>query len=318
MSDVFREAERVFDIEVKWLEATLPLNRESFPRAVELLHGSKGKIIVCGMGKSGLVGRKIAATMTSTGTPSYFLHPADGIHGDAGILARGDTALVLSKSGDTAEIAALLPVLRSLDIPVVAMVTNENSLLGRFADVVLVLPEMKEACPYNLAPTASTTAMMTLGDALAMAMLSLSGFTPGDFADVHPGGSLGRKLLMRVSDVMINETLPLLSPDTLLSRAVEVMTEHRGLCMAVGDTGRLEGIFVYGDLGRLMRDRVNIAELSLGDVMIRKPATTSCDELLALAVQNMEERGITSLVVINENSIPQGVVYLHDALVLGF
>lgn len=318
MSNVFREAERVFNIEVKWLEATLPLNRESFPKAVELLHRSKGKIIVCGMGKSGLVGRKIAATMTSTGTPSYFLHPADGIHGDAGILARGDTALVLSKSGDTAEIAALLPVLRSLDIPVVAMVTNDNSLLGRFANVVLKLPEMKEACPYNLAPTASTTAMMTLGDALAMAMLNLSGFTPEDFADVHPGGALGRKLLMRVSNIIVNNTLPLLSSDTLLSRAIEVMTEHRGLCMAVGDTGRLEGIFVYGDLGRLMKDRVNIAELSLGDVMIREPAITSSDELLALAVQTMEERGITSLVVIDESTIPQGIVYLHDALALGF
>ncbi|MCD4707973.1 MAG: KpsF/GutQ family sugar-phosphate isomerase [Candidatus Sabulitectum sp.] len=318
MSDVFREAERVFDIEVKWLETTLPLNRESFPEAVELLHGSKGKIIVCGMGKSGLVARKIAATMTSTGTPSYFLHPADGIHGDAGILARGDTALVLSKSGDTAEIAALLPVLRSLDIPVVAMVTNENSLLGRFADVVLKLPVMKEACPYNLAPTASTTAMMTLGDALAMAMLNLSGFTPEDFAEVHPGGSLGRKLLMKVSDVMVTRNLPLLSPDTLLPRAIEVMTEHRGLCMAVSGTGQLEGIFVYGDLGRLMKDRANIAELSLGDVMIKNPATARGDGLLALAVQTMEERGITSLVVINENSLPQGIVYLHDALALGF
>lgn len=318
MSDVFQEAERVFDIEIKWLQATLPLNRGSFPEAVELLRRSKGKIIVCGMGKSGLVARKIAATMTSTGTPSYFLHPADGIHGDAGILARGDVALVLSKSGDTAEIATLLPVLRSLDIPVVAIVINENSLLGRFADVVLKLPEMKEACPYNLAPTASTTAMMTLGDALAMAMLNLSGFTQEDFAEVHPGGSLGRKLLMRVSDIMITHKLPTLSPDTLLSRAIETMTEHRGLCIAVSDTGRLEGIFVYGDLGRLMRDRVNITELSLNDVMIKKPVTTSGEELLALAVQTMEERGITSLVVTDKDFIPQGIVYLHDALALGF
>ena len=318
MSDVFAEARRVFDIEIEWLQATLPLNKASFPEAVKLLHRANGKIIVCGMGKSGLVARKIAATMTSTGNPSYFLHPADGIHGDAGILARGDTALVLSKSGDTAEIASLLPVLRSLDIPVVAMVSNEKSLLGRFADVVLKLPEMKEACPFDLAPTASTTAMMTLGDAIAMAMLNLSGFTPEDFAEVHPGGSLGRKLLMRVSDIMVTRELPVLSTDTILSRAVEVMTEHRGLCMAVGSSGQLQGIFVYGDLGRLMKDRVNIEELRLGDVMIKEPATTTGNELLALAVQTMEARGITSLVAVDENFVPQGVVYLHDALALGF
>ncbi len=318
MSDVYREAERVFSIEIKWLEAVLPLNRNSFPEAVGLLHESRGKIIVCGMGKSGLVARKIAATMTSTGTPAYFLHPADGIHGDAGILARGDTALILSKSGDTAEIAALLPVLRSLDISVIAMVTSENSLLGRFADVVLKLPGMKEACPYDLAPTASTTAMMTMGDALAMAMLNLSGFTPEDFAEVHPGGSLGRKLLMRVSDLMITEALPLLSPDTPLTKAIEIMTRHRGLCMAIDAEKHLAGIFVYGDLGRLMRDRVDITDLYLSDVMIKNPATTRRNELLALAVQTMEERGITSLVVINEDLEPQGIVYLHDALALGF
>jgi len=318
VNDLYTEAERVFGVEVKWLEATLPLNRQSFPMAVELLHRSQGKIIVCGVGKSGIVARKIAATMTSTGTPAYFLHPADSVHGDAGILAKGDTALVLSKSGDTSEIAALLPVLRSLSIPVVAMVVNENSLLGRFAEVVLKLPDMSEACPYNLAPTASTTAMMTMGDALAMAMLNLSGFTAEDFANVHPGGLLGRKLLMRVSDIMVTGELPVVSPDTVLSRAVELMTEHRGLCIAVDEAGAIQGIFVYGDLGRLMKNRVDITEMSLGEAMIVNPVTVSGDQLLALAVQTMEQHGITSLVVIDHQSRPVGVVYLHDALALGF
>ncbi len=318
MNSLFAEAERVFGIEIKWLEATLPLNEQSFPLAVELLHRSKGKVVVCGVGKSGLVARKIAATMTSTGTPAYFLHPADSVHGDAGILAKGDTALVLSKSGDTSEIAALLPVLRSLGIPVVAMVINENSLLGRFAEVALKLPDMSEACPYNLAPTASTTAMMTLGDALAMAMLNLSGFTAEDFANVHPGGLLGRKLLMRVSDIMVTGELPVVPPGTVLARAVELMTRHRGLCIAVNEAGVLQGIFVYGDLGRLMKNRVNIADVSLGDVMIDNPVTVPGDQLLALAVQTMEQRGITSLVVIDHQSKPVGVVYLHDALALGF
>lgn len=318
MSDVYREARRVFDIEVKWLEATLPLNTESFPLAVKLLRSSTGKIVVCGMGKSGLVGRKIAATMTSTGTPSYFLHPAEGIHGDVGILARGDTVLVLSKSGDTAEIAVLLPILRKLEIPVVAIVTNENSLLGRFADVVLRLPVMKEACPYDLAPTASTTAMMALGDSLAMAMLKLSGFTPEDFASVHPGGVLGRKLLMRVADLMVADQLPLLPVSTPLEDAIDLMTEHRGVCIATDESGRLAGIFVYGDLGRLMRNRVCITDLKLSDVMIKQPAIAQVDELLALAVQRMEEKGITSLVVTDRDSFPGGILYLHDALALGF
>jgi arabinose-5-phosphate isomerase len=318
VNDIFLEAERVFQIETAWLQATLPLNRDSFPGAVELLHSCTGKIVVCGIGKSGLVGRKIAATMTSTGTPSYFLHPSEGIHGDAGILARGDIALVLSKSGDTEEIAALLPTLRRLDIPVVAMVTNENSLLGKFANVVLRLPDMKEACPYDLAPTASTTAMMTLGDALAMAMLKLSGFSPEDFSEVHPGGSLGRKLLMRVSDIMVTDSLPLLPPHTLLSDAIEIMTENRGVCIAIGADNRLAGIFVYGDLGRLMKNRVNIAELMLSDVIIKEPAVIRADALLSIAVQSMKELGITSLVVTDENSIPRGILYLHDALAIGF
>ncbi len=318
MSDIFLEAKRVLETEIEWLNATLLLNEKSFPEAVQILLDSTGKIVVCGMGKSGLVARKIAATMTSTGNPSYFLHPAEGIHGDVGILSKGDIALVLSKSGDTPEIAALLPVLRKLKIPVVAIVQGENSLLGKFAEVVLKLPDLKEACPYDLAPTASTTAMMALGDALAMSLLKLSGFTPEDFAEVHPGGALGRKLLMRVSDLMVKEPLTLLPEETVLADAIEIMTEQRGLCIAVNPDKELRGIFVYGDLGRLMKTQVSILDLLLKDVMVKKPFTTEPDVLLALAVQTMEESGITSLVVVNSKNIPQGIVYLHDALALGF
>lgn len=318
MADIFREAKRVLETEIEWLNATLLLNENSFPQAVQVLANSTGKIVVCGMGKSGLVARKIAATMTSTGNPSYFLHPAEGIHGDIGILSKGDTALVLSKSGDTPEIATLLPVLRKLKIPVVAIVQGENSLLGKFAEVVLKLPDLREACPYNLAPTASTTAMMALGDALAMSLLKLSGFTPEDFAEVHPGGALGRKLLMRVSDLMVKQPLTLLLEDTPLTDAIEVMTEQRGLCVAVNSSKELRGIFVYGDLGRLMKTKRSISELFLKDAMITKPRTTGPDVLLALAVQTMEESGITSLVVVDRENIPQGILYLHDALVLGF
>lgn len=316
--DIICEARRVFTIERDWLEATLSLNLENFAPAVELLHSTTGKIIVCGMGKSGLVGRKIAATMISTGTPAYFLHAAEGIHGDLGMLARGDSALVLSKSGDTDEIAALLPTLQKLEIPVVAIVSSKTSLLGKFADVVLELPDMKEACPFDLAPTASTTAMMAIGDALAMSLLKLSGFSPEDFAGVHPGGTLGRRLLMRVSDLMISDPLPILPCSTTIIDAVETMTDHRGICIAVDLSGKICGVFVYGDLGRLMKNRTDIQGLTLGDVMTPNPAVCFPDELVSLAVQRMETRGITSLVAVDPDGIPVGVVYLHDALVLGF
>lgn len=318
MNDVLSEARRVFRIEGEWLERTIALNGDSFPEAVKLLSGTTGKIVVCGMGKSGLVGRKIAATMTSTGNPAYFLHPAEGFHGDLGMLARGDTALVLSKSGDTDEIAALLPILGKLRIPVVAMVTSRTSLLGRFADVVLQLPDLPEACPFNLAPTASTTAMMALGDALSMAMLKLSGFTPEDFAEVHPGGNLGRRLLTRVSDMMISDDLPSLPLDTGVPDAVDTMTGSRGICLAVNGGGKLAGVFVYGDLGRLMKSRTTLDSLTLRQVMTPDPAVCSPDELVSLAVQRMEERGITSIVAVDGQGVPVGILYLHDALVLGF
>ncbi len=318
MCDILNEARRVFRIEGEWLSKTLSLNEDTIPKAVNLLRETRGKIVVCGMGKSGLVGRKIAATMTSTGTPAYFLHPAEGIHGDVGMLARGDSALVLSKSGDTDEIAALLPILRKLEIPVVAMVCSRNSLLGSFAQVVLELPDLQEACPFNLAPTASTTAMMALGDALSMAMLKLSGFTPEDFADVHPGGALGRRLLMRVSDLMVTERLPILPMTTPMTDVVETMTGSRGICLAVDGKNSLCGVFVYGDLGRLMKRRTNIQDLILSDAMTADPSVCTPSDLVSIAVQTMEEKGITSIVAVDEKGSPEGILYLHDALVLGF
>lgn len=318
MTGDWEEAARVFGIEERWLRETLERNRDSFPNAVDILFETTGKIVVCGMGKSGLVGRKIAATMTSTGSPAYFLHPAEGIHGDVGILSRGDSALVLSKSGDTDEIAALLPVLQRLQIPVVAIVTSRDSFLGRFARVVLELPDLREACPYNLAPTASTTAMMALGDALSMAMLRRSGFTPEDFAGVHPGGTLGRKLLMRVRDLMKVEDIPLLSGDTPVTEAVDVMTRHRGICLVPDTVGALAGVFVYGDLGRLMKTRTGVEGLVLSQVMTGTPAVCSPDDPVSVAVRRMEEKGITSIVAVNGERVPQGILYLHDALVLGF
>jgi arabinose-5-phosphate isomerase len=317
MDDLYDEALRVLEIEAEWIRESARLAEGTFAAAVEVLAGTDGKIVICGMGKSGHVGRKIAATMTSTGSPAYFLHPAEGVHGDLGLLQKGDSALVLSKSGETEEIAMLLPCFERLRIPLVAITANSDSILSRAADVLLPLPEMTEACPHDLAPTASTTAMMALGDALAMALLKLRNFSPADFAQFHPGGTLGRKLLTRVADLMIRGPLPEVVEDAPLAEAIAVMTAHRGVCLSTDGAGRLSGIFVYGDLGRLMRDRANVLDLLLGDVLIRNPVTCLPTELAAVAVSRMEERGITSLVVTDVDGVPQGILYLHDCLQTG-
>ncbi|MBD3276835.1 MAG: KpsF/GutQ family sugar-phosphate isomerase [Candidatus Aegiribacteria sp.] len=317
MDDIYAEALRVMNIETRWIEEAARLAKESLPRAVSLLAEARGKVVVCGIGKSGHVGRKIAATMTSTGTPAYFLHPSEGIHGDIGILQKGDVALVLSKSGETDEIAMLLTCFRRLDTPVVAITGTGDSLLARSADVVICLPEMKEACPHDLAPTASTTAMMALGDSLAMALLRIRGFSPEDFAMVHPGGTIGRKLLTRVGDLMFSDNLPELDESVPLADAIAVMTSHRGVCFSTDGDNRLSGIFVYGDLGRLMKNRENVLDLKLRDVLIRDPLTCRPDELATAAVSRMEEKGVTCLVAVDSERVPRGVLYLHDCLQSG-
>lgn len=317
MPDLYAEAVRVLGIEADWLGRLPGLVRESFAPAVELLAAATGKIVICGMGKSGHVARKMASTMTGTGSPAYFLHPSEGVHGDLGILQRGDAAILLSKSGGTPEIVALLPSFADLGIPVVAMTCSVDSLLAKSADVVLLLPDLPEACPHNLAPTASTTAMMALGDAIAMALLRVRDFSPDDFALVHPGGTLGRKLLLRVSDLMTGPPLPELPEDAPLADAVALMTGHRGVCLTRRPGGPLTGIFVYGDLGRLMKDRANILDLTLGDVVVRAPAVCRPEELAAVAAGRMEEKGITSLVVVDSAGVPLGILYLHDVLRAG-
>ncbi|MBN1434166.1 KpsF/GutQ family sugar-phosphate isomerase [Candidatus Fermentibacterales bacterium] len=314
------EARRVLATEARWIEELVPMIGESFDRAVDVLASARGKIVVCGMGKSGHVARKIAGTMTGTGSPAYFLHPAEGAHGELGIVARGDVALILSKSGETPEVAAILPTLRRLEIPVVAVTCVQDSLLGRAADVTLLLPDLPEACPHDLTPTASTTAMMALGDALAMSMLRMKDFSPEDFAEVHPGGSLGRKLLLKVGDLMAGPPLPLLGPASPLSEAIVSMTAHRGVCLMCGGesgTGPLEGIFVYGDLGRLMKNRVDVLELTLEEVAIREPATAFEEELASVALSRMETLGVTCLVVVDGAGRPTGLLYLHDVMRAG-
>lgn len=317
MSTAYEEARRVFDIESEWLAATMDLVEESFGRAVDLMASSGGRLVVTGMGKSGHIAGKIAATMTSTGSPAFFLHPAEAVHGDLGLVQPSDVALVLSKSGETPEIAALLPCFRRLEVPVIAVTSRPESTLGRAAEVILRIPDMAEACPHNLAPTASTTAMLVLGDALAMALLRKRNFTESDFADVHPGGIIGRRLLTRVSDLMTGPPLPLVGEDATLRSALAPMTSHRGVFLSVDTNGRLSGIFVYGDLGRLLETRPDALDMPVGAVINRSPCTISASELATTALARMEKRGITSLVVTDSDGRPEGLVYLHDIMRAG-
>jgi arabinose-5-phosphate isomerase len=314
---LYAEAERVFAVESEWLRATLDLIRDSFDRAVEALASAQGRIIVAGIGKSGHIGRKIAATMTSTGSPAFFLHPAEAVHGDIGIAGSGDVALILSKSGETPEIATLLPCFRRLAIPVISMVSRPDSTLGRASEVILRIPDAAEACPHNLSPTASTTAMLVLGDALAMALLKLRNFSVDDFAEVHPGGTLGRRLLTRVSDLMVGPPLPVADRDSILADAIEVMTASRGVCFSTDADGSLEGIFVYGDLGRLLRTRPDALAMRLGEVLRHDPATARVDELASVALARMEKKGITSLIVVDGENRPAGLIFLHDIMRAG-
>jgi arabinose-5-phosphate isomerase len=314
---LYAEAERVFGVESEWLRATLDMIRDSFDTAVEALASAQGRIIVAGMGKSGHIGRKIAATMTSTGSPAFFLHPAEAVHGDIGIAGSGDVALILSKSGETPEIATLLPCFRRLGIPVISMVSRPDSTLGRASEVILRIPDTAEACPHNLSPTASTTAMLVLGDALAMALLKLRDFSVDDFAEVHPGGTLGRRLLTRVSDLMVGPPLPVADSDSILADAIEVMTASRGVCFSTDADGSLEGIFVYGDLGRLLRTRPDALAMRLGEVLRHDPATAMVDELASVALARMEKKGITSLIVVDGENRPAGLIFLHDIMRAG-
>ena len=268
------------------------------------------------MGKSGLVGRKIAATLASTGTPAYFLHPAEGVHGDLGIVARGDVVLALSNSGETDEMLAILPALKRLGIPIVLMTGKPQSMLARQCEVVLDVSVREEACPMNLAPTSSTTAALAVGDALAMVLLERRGLRPEDFAALHPRGALARRSMFRVADLMhTGEAIPMTPADATLKDAIAEMTRKRlGMTTVVDAEGRLSGIITDGDLRRLHIRDVSIADLRAGDVATPNPKVIGGDELAAKALEVMETFTITSLVIVGEGSRPTGVIHLHDIL----
>jgi arabinose-5-phosphate isomerase len=307
-------ARRVLRIEARAIEEVMARLDSTFERAVDLLLACKGRVVVTGMGKSGLVARKISATLSSTGTPSFFLHPADAVHGDLGMLARGDAMLGVSYGGETDEIVALLEALRRLEIPLVMLTGKPKSTLGEASAVILDVSVSEEACSLNLAPTASTTVAMAIGDALAVSLLERRGFQPDDFAALHPGGRLGKKLL-RVEHLMhAGAALPRVNVNAAMPDVFHEMSAKKlGMTTITTADGKLAGILTDGDLRRLMeKHRGATLELTAADAMTRNPQTIGPHTLASEALNLMEKRRITSVVVTDESGAVLGVVHLHD------
>jgi arabinose-5-phosphate isomerase len=306
---------RVLRLEADALAATEASIDERFAQAVELLKACSGRVIVTGVGKSGLIARKIAATLTSTGTPAAFLHPVDSLHGDLGQVGPQDVAVVLSKSGETEELVGLLTALARMAVPIIALTGAPDSTLGRAATVVLDAGVAEEACPHDLAPTSSTTVALALGDALAVTLLEEKGFRREDFAALHPGGRLGRRLLLRVRDVMLAPGGMLL-PSATMREAVVVLAHHRGLAM-VCERDRLQGVLTAGDLSRVAERQGDYWTLRVDQVMTREPKTCHADDVAAGTVGVMERHGIMAVPVIEDGDRVVGVVHLHDLLRAG-
>ncbi|MCE9537195.1 MAG: KpsF/GutQ family sugar-phosphate isomerase, partial [Nitrospirae bacterium] len=303
---------RVLGIEARAVQAMVQRLDRGFSDAVDLLYACKGKVVVSGMGKSGLIGQKIAATMASTGTPSFFLHPAEGLHGDLGMLARGDVLIAISNSGETQEILQLLPFMERMSIPVVAIVGRMVSTLAKNSDVALEVSVAEEACPMGLAPTASTTATLAMGDALAVALLEKRGFKEQDFAQFHPGGTLGRRLLVKVRDVMhVGAELPQVKDTVSASAALlEMSAKKLGMTTVVDRAGSLAGIITDGDLRRFLQQGGDFSKVTAGALASRHPKWIGPDELAAKAVEMMERYSITTLVGAETAKRIVGVVHL--------
>lgn len=319
-NDRIRRAERVLAVEAAAVDGLRAKLDDRFGKAVDLLRTALGKVVVTGMGKSGLIARKIASTLASTGTPAFFLHPAEGIHGDIGMVRRGDVVIALSNSGETEEIVRLLPVFRRMGLPVIALTGDAGSTLARHADVTLDVGVREEACPLGLAPTASTTATLAMGDALAVVLFEEKGFSEEDFARLHPGGALGRRL-QAVSDLMhTGEEIPLVPTETPLKDALFTISAKRlGVTGVVGADGRLCGIITDGDVRRAIAAGVDLFHATAGSVMTPSPKGIASTELAAAALRKMEEFSITSLFVFDpgDPARPVGIVHVHDLLKAG-
>jgi arabinose-5-phosphate isomerase len=306
---------KVLELEAREIARAATRLDGAFARAVTLLASARGRVIVSGVGKSGLIARKIAATLTSTGTPATYLHPVDSLHGDLGIVGRDDVAILLSKSGETEEIFGLLAALQRLNVPIIALTGGAGSTLARVASEVLDAGVTEEACPYDLAPTSSTGVALALGDALAIALLEVKGFQRCDFAELHPGGSLGRKLLLRVRDVMLPPQ-GVLAPDATMRDGVMALARHRGLAV-IAEQNRVVGVVTAGDLSRLAQSDPGFLDSPATAVMTRTPKTAGAEELAAAVLGRMERHGIMAMPVLDDGGRLVGVVHLHDLMRAG-
>jgi arabinose-5-phosphate isomerase len=285
-----------------------------FERAVRLIADSHGRVIVTGVGKSGLIGRKIAATLTSTGTAATFLHPVDSVHGDLGIVDGNDVAILLSKSGESDELLGLLAHLKALGVGTIAITGNPASALGKNCDVSLDAGVREEACPHDLAPTTSTTAALVVGDALAVALLQEKGFQREDFARIHPGGALGRQLVVRVEEIMLRDELPVLADGDTMREAIVMIAQRRGIAIVVDGTRQVEGVLTAGDLSRLVERGPDFFPIVVRTVMTKKPKIARVGELASAVAYRMEKHGIMAMPVVDGANALAGVVHLHDLL----
>lgn len=319
VENIIAKGKEVIRVEAEAVLNLLKSIDQNFASAVELIFNSTGRVVFTGMGKSGIIARKIVATMNSTGTAAIFMHPTDALHGDLGMVRKNDVVILISKSGHTEELLQLIPMVKRIGAAIIGMIGGNNSSLGKDCDLVLNVGVKEEACPYDLAPTASTTAALVMGDALAITLLEKRGFTEEDFALLHPAGSLGRRLSLRINEIMIKgNDVPIISERSSLKDAIiEITSKRLGMTCVVNELGILTGIITDGDLRRLLEHTLDIKNLIAADVMTKKPKTISKDFLASFALQQMEKFNITSLIVSDNSNNPEGIVHLHDLVKLG-
>ncbi len=319
-NDILEIAKKVLKTEADAIMGLLDRLNDEFMRAVDVIYNSNGRVVVTGMGKSGIIAKKIAATMASTGTPAFFMHPAEASHGDLGMVTREDIILAISNSGETDEIINLIPFIKRFNLTIIAMTGNLESTLSKEADITLDVSVKEEACPMGIVPTASTTAALAMGDALAVALFIKRGFKKEDFAFFHPSGSLGKRLFIKVKDLMhTGDSLPLVKPDTPMLRAIiEISSKRLGVAAVVDDDMKVVGIITDGDLRRsIERWGKKLFDMHAGDIMTRNPKIIGKYELAVNALSIMEERSITSLLVPDEDGRIKGIIHIHDILKKG-
>lgn len=320
MKSTIQLGKDVLRIEMEAVALLLDRVGPDFERAVDVIHACDGRVVVTGMGKSGIIARKLVATLNSTGTPSIFLHASDAAHGDVGTVRKGDVVICISKSGDTSELTDLLSLFRTIQVPIISIVGNVQSGLAKSSDIVLDASVKEEACPYDLAPTASTTAALAFCDALSMAVLDRRNFTAEQFAMFHPGGNIGKRLLLKIEELMVKgEAIPKVCHDVPLKDAIFEMTSKRlGATTVVSSSGELLGIITDGDLRRLLQTSTDVSPFNAGMAMTKNPKTIRKDMLASGALALMEDFKITQLVIVDEHNRPEGIIHLHELVKAGF